>query len=355
MIRRAAGRAAVAILKGISRLPIPLVHAAALPFIPFYLALRPRVAARLWSAAPHAFTAPAFPFAYYSMRVRLALLSLRHLLRRADGCTYVVENEDLYHAALRSGSPVVLLGWHQGPVEQLHRIPHAAPAAAGRTKVLMTAGAFAPALADFMHAGRALDGKEIARPGDVKALRRWEREKGILAVMIDQAPGRPREWLPVGSSGLRAPYPARLMEWIEARAAERLFVTVRWEPGNVVRFRYLPVAGPLKSSAFACMTMTETFGSSRLQYNWSYPKISAIRSRLLGIVVEGQAFTIEGIDVWEHPWRLEESAFVKHPDERRVIAAARYVLDAGHRSVEFVATELSNGVWGFFRPERDAT
>lgn len=277
-MRRAAGVVAVALLKGVASLPLPLVLAAARPLVPFYLLLRPRTAARLCRAAPGKRAAFTFPFAYYLMRVRLAWLSLRHHLNLPDGCTRIVENADLYHAALRSGRAVVLLGWHQGPVELLHRIPHADPLAAGRAKLLMTASAFAPALAHFMHAGRAVDGKEIIRPGDVTALRRWARGKGVLAVMIDQVPGRPEDWIPIADSGLQAPYPARLMKWIEARAPERLVVTVHWErgkhPGGVIRFRYLPVTNmPVKSGVVANMRLSETFGQERRQYNWSYPKI----------------------------------------------------------------------------------
>ena len=190
MIRMAAGRLAVAVLKLLAKLPIPLAHGIGLSLIPFYLLLRPRMWRRLRTVPPSDALVAEFPFAYYSVRLRLVLLSLRHLLKRPDGCVHIVENEDLYHAALATGKPVVLLGWHQGPVELLHLVPHADPVAAGRTKVLMTAGAFSPALAAFMRAGRAVDGKEIARPGDLHALRRWERNKGVLAVMIDQAPGR---------------------------------------------------------------------------------------------------------------------------------------------------------------------
>lgn len=273
MMRRAAGRAAVALLKGITCLPLPLARAAALPLIPVYMLLRPRTTVRLWKSPPVPAQALAFPFLYYVMRVRLALLSLRHLVNRPDGCTIVVENEDLYHAALRSGKPVVLLGWHQGPVELLHRIPHADPVAASRAKILMTASAFSPALADFMHAGRLVDDKEVVRPGDTQALRRWAREKGILAVMIDQVSGPPQNWLPLGHTDLRAPCPARLLEWIEAHAPEKLLVTVRWEPGNHLRFRYHKVPdGPLAKVPGPFLENEVAFVPA--QYNWSYPKIT---------------------------------------------------------------------------------
>ena len=276
MIRAAAGYVAVAALKLLAKLPVPLAHGLGQPLLPLYLLSllwRPRMRRRLSYAAPPGVAKPMFAFAYYSVRLRLALLSLRHLLGRPDGCNRIVENEDLYHAALATGKPVVLLGWHQGPVELLHRIPHENPVAAGRRKVLMTAGAFSPALAAFMRAGRAVDGKDIATPGDLHALRRWERDQGVLAVMIDQAPGQPEAWIRVSDCGLQAPYPSRLLEWIEARQPERLFVSVLWEPGNRIRFRYSPAGvSSLKADAAARMATT-TEGLGAAQYNWSYTKL----------------------------------------------------------------------------------
>jgi hypothetical protein len=137
----------------------------------------------------------------------------------------------------------------------------------------MTAGAFSPALAGFMRAGRAVDEKEIARPGDLGSLRRWERDKGVLAVMIDQSPGSPEEWVPLGTSGLETPCPSRLLDWIEARRPEKLFVAVQWEPGNRIRFRYLPATGPCLKSSGVALVSEALSGPGSGQYNWSYPKI----------------------------------------------------------------------------------
>jgi lauroyl/myristoyl acyltransferase len=355
MMRRAAGLLVVAILKMLARLPLPVVRAFGLPLIPIYLIARPRMWTQLWKAAPTLRQAPIFPFRYYSMRLRLALLSLRHLLGPTDGCTHIVENVDLYHAALRTGKPIALLGWHQGPVEMLHRIPHADPEAANRFKVLMTAGAFAPALAELMYAGRAVDGKIIARPGDTAALRRWAREQGILAVMIDQVPGRPEKWLPIGNSGSQAPYPERLMKWIEARDSVRLFVTVQWERGNVIRFRYLPMEGDnLISTAIACMKLSETFGQERQQYNWSYPKIRYLpEHRTLGIVREGEPLMIGRINVWDYKWFPESTEYLKLPGNDEIVSCVRYAVNTTVGRTYFLATELSNGVWGFFDPAPD--
>src|SRR5690606_6589600 len=74
MIRAAAGRVAVATLKRLARLPVPLAHALGLPLIPFYLLLRPGMWRRLAQAAPAGAFKPVFALTYYSMRLRLVLL-----------------------------------------------------------------------------------------------------------------------------------------------------------------------------------------------------------------------------------------------------------------------------------------
>ena len=76
---------------------------------------------------------------------------------------------------------------------------------------------------------------------------------------------------------MQAPYPARLLEWIDARHPERLFVSVRWEPGNRIRFRYLPADGAsLKAASVARMTAATAAGPESGQYNWSYPKLRPV-------------------------------------------------------------------------------
>ena len=57
---------------------------------------------------------------------------------------------------------------------------------------------------------------------------------------------------------------------------------------------------------------------------------------------------IEGVNVWDHAWASEGSAFVNVPGERRVETAERYAISTGSRVIPFIATEFSNGVWGFF-------
>ena len=214
---------------------------------------------------------------YYRMRLRLALLSLRHLLRLPDGCTVTIEGEEHYRAALASGRPVLILGWHQGPVELLHRIPHESPLATGRPAFLLTAKAFAPALTELMKSGRGASrssatSKEILHPHSLAGLRRWEKEKGILAMMIDQVPGEPEEWLAPLRGSVQLPYPGRLLDWLSEKDAEVLVVTVRLETNNRIHFRYaLSEAKILREDLPFHLDRSLRAGSE--QYNWSYPKI----------------------------------------------------------------------------------
>src|SRR5215217_7465826 len=108
--RRLLGVLAVSILRVLGHLPQPLVLALGTLFLPLYIPFRCATRARLRRLGIPA-------FAYYRTRLRLALLSLRHLLGLPDGLEVRIEGVELYEAALATGRPIVLLGWHQGPVE----------------------------------------------------------------------------------------------------------------------------------------------------------------------------------------------------------------------------------------------
>jgi lauroyl/myristoyl acyltransferase len=213
---------------------------------------------------------------YYRMRLRLTLLSLKHLLGRPDGCALEVEGREHFHSALKSGKPVVVVGWHQGPVELLHQVPQAdariAEPSGTRPFFLLTAKAFAPALTRLMKAGRAGERKEILHPGSLAGLKRWEQEKGILALMTDQVPGKPEEWLAPLDGGAHIPFPGRLLDWIAARDAAFLIVSARLEKRNRVVFRYVPAESRLLREDLA-FHLDRTLRAYPEQYNWSYPKI----------------------------------------------------------------------------------
>jgi lauroyl/myristoyl acyltransferase len=267
--RRAAGWIAVAILKLLGRLPIgiPLLVGSAL--LPLYLPFRFRTRARFRRLSRVGLKI--HPYLYYRTRLRLALLSLKHLLGLPDGCTVTIEGREHYEAALASGKPVVVLGWHQGPVELLHRIPqqHAGP---DHPFFLMTAKAFAPALTNLMKSGREGTRKEILHPNSLTGLRRWETEKGILALMVDQVPGEPEEWLAPFHGALLIPFPGRLLDWISQQEADFLAVQVRLEKENRIVFCYYPTDSTLLRNDLA-FHLNRSLQKNPEQYNWSYPKI----------------------------------------------------------------------------------
>jgi lauroyl/myristoyl acyltransferase len=263
MIRSAAGWAAVALLKILGRLPLWIPLALGSVLLPLYIPFRRRTRMRFGRSMLRP---------YYRMRLRLALLSLRHLLGRPDGCVLQVEGREHFLAALKSEKPVVVLGWHQGPVELLHQIPQSDPEAAGHPSFLLTAKAFAPALTRLMKEGRAGTRKEILHPHSLSALKRWEKEKGILALMVDQVPGKPEEWLAPLAGSAHIPYPGRLLDWIAERDAAILIVSVCLEKGNRIVFRYAPTESRLLREDLA-FHLDRALRAAPEQYNWSYPKI----------------------------------------------------------------------------------
>jgi lauroyl/myristoyl acyltransferase len=276
ILRRSAGWLSVWILNVLARFPNPAVTAVGSLLLPLYIPFRGRTRERLRRLTP-----PVPPLAYYRMRLRLALLSLRHILGKPDGCRAIIEGGDLYRAALASGNPVALLGWHQGPVELLHRLPadHASRDGSRETGenppkkfFLLTASAFSPALTEWITSGRRLHETTVVRPDDMAALRTWARGNGVLAVMVDQVPGEPEEWLVVGNGRIALPYPARLLEWITARNPVIIAVSVRCEPGNRIVFRYERIhSGSVKNDVERLMG--NAINQAPEQYNWSYPKV----------------------------------------------------------------------------------
>ena len=61
---------------------------------------------------------------------------------------------------------------------------------------------------------------------------------------------------------------------------------------------------------------------------------------------------LDGLPVWSLPWRQEQServmlAHPAHPAQQHAFTI--HSIDDGTRATRFAATELSNGVWGFYR------
>jgi lauroyl/myristoyl acyltransferase len=206
-------------------------------------------------------------FAYYRARLRLALLSAGH----GKDLNATIEGGAFFAGALSSGKPVLLLGWHQGAVEFLHEIP--AKAAGGRPFFVMTASAFAPALAEWMARRRRRHGVRVVRPGETAALREWARTGGILAVMVDQVSGEPEEWLALSGGAVRVPWPGHLIEWAATKDPEILAVSTRLESGGRIVFRYDPVP-PRAIKETIGRLLDESLSRAPEQYNWSYGKAS---------------------------------------------------------------------------------
>jgi lauroyl/myristoyl acyltransferase len=260
------GHLSVGILNLTGRLPIGVSLSIGTVFLPFHIPFRHRTRAKLRSLRP-----PVGVFAYYRMRLRLALLSVRRALRKPDGCTITIQGAGSFADALSSGKPVLLLGWHQGPVELLHGIP--AEAARDRSRFVMTSTAFSPILAEWMARGRQRAGTRVVRPEATASLREWARNNGVLAVMVDQVRGEPEEWLSLGSGSVRVPWPGRLIDWAAARNPEVLAVSVHLESAGRIVFRYDPVA-PESVKEMVTKLMDEALMRAPEQYNWSYGKAS---------------------------------------------------------------------------------
>ena len=162
---------------------------------------------------------------------------------------------------------MALLGWHQGPVEMLHHLP---PALDQRPFFILTGTGFAPALTRLLDRGRQqTDKRTISLQAQSAALRAWVRQRGVLAVMIDQVPGRPLHWLSLLNGKVEIPCPGNLVEWLREHNATCLAVSVRLDEDGIL-FRYQPVVPEIKALE---RLMEIGIGEAPGQYNWSYPKI----------------------------------------------------------------------------------
>lgn len=66
----------------------------------------------------------------------------------------------------------------------------------------------------------------------------------------------------------------------------------------------------------------------------------------------GERLLIDGLDVWNLPWWIEQTAAItrphpSYPEQRHQFDI--FVVKAGGRRARFAAAELSNGVWGFYQ------
>ena len=77
---------------------------------------------------------------------------------------------------------------------------------------------------------------------------------------------------------------------------------------------------------------------------------------LVSIGTESQATWIGGVDAWKAEWRRLSGAFIVVPHPQYPLQRHRmdlYELDSAERVVRFAAGEFSNGIWGFYVPDRD--
>jgi hypothetical protein len=71
------------------------------------------------------------------------------------------------------------------------------------------------------------------------------------------------------------------------------------------------------------------------------------------IGLEGDGFKIDTLEIWRHEWRLTGAPHLTlphpaYPDQ--IHRYAIYEIENAGVALRFAASELSNGVWGFYIP-----
>ena len=76
--------------------------------------------------------------------------------------------------------------------------------------------------------------------------------------------------------------------------------------------------------------------------------------RFVHIGFEDDGIAIDGVGIWNASWAATGHqitvAHPQYPNQRHSMST--YRVDASGRAMEFAAGEFSNGVWGFFVPDR---
>ncbi|MFN4001519.1 hypothetical protein [Microcella sp.] len=74
----------------------------------------------------------------------------------------------------------------------------------------------------------------------------------------------------------------------------------------------------------------------------------------VGVVFENHPIEIDGVNPWQQSWQSTGAiAYVRHPAHpTQVHDVSVYDMQVEGRTIRFAAGELSNGVWGFYRPWR---
>lgn len=250
---------------GIASLPAPALAA--------WAGFRPAHARRLQAL----FAATPFPHldvgTYYRRRFDLLRRCLELHGRPLRPDEVRAEGVDIYRAALQGNRPVTLVGLHSGAVELLHRFPPAPP---DRPFRVLTAPAFSAPLTDYMRKGRERDGKKILMNDSMAGLREVLDRKGVLAVMADQHPGAPQDFLSLWGR-VAVPWPARLLRFLEARGTVFVPVSTRLMTDGTHAFRFHPAWDDAPAARVRAF-LEEAIAAAPDQYNWSYPKITAHRA-----------------------------------------------------------------------------
>ena len=73
----------------------------------------------------------------------------------------------------------------------------------------------------------------------------------------------------------------------------------------------------------------------------------------LGTCLDGEKFTIDGANVWDHKWtnlKLNVKVIDPEYDERHRFTL--WSIRVEGKEIQFIAGEFTNSIWGFYRPEK---
>ncbi len=269
-------------------IPLYISRYICLSLLPLYRLLRYPHTSRiknLWQRLP--FSKQLKIGTYYRQRLNIYLNLLYSHGKGPSDTTLTIVDGPYFQEAFKTGRPILLCGIHSGPFEWLYKSPQAPEIKTGhRPFFTLTASSFSPPLTRYMQTGRLLDGKRAILNNRIQGvLPVIIRQKGILAVMVDQMPGEDKDFITLWDQ-IKVPVHLKLVSWMAQQGALILPITSYLDDNGkpVAAFHPHLNSGTINNKAGLENTLRQFLEQAieehPLQWNWSYPGLRSVGTGL---------------------------------------------------------------------------
>ncbi|MBF0432364.1 MAG: hypothetical protein HQK83_13850 [Fibrobacteria bacterium] len=214
-------------------------------------------------------------WSYYHRRLSMLIQMIKAHRQKGTSFASRIQGEKYFREAIHSQKPVLLCGLHMGLFELLHRVPFEAGKGIFKDFTLITAPAFSKIVTAYMIKGRLAKGKSVVFNSDLsRAVKKTIRQKGVLAVMLDQYPSPTHKHFYLWGQ-LRMRYNPKLLDLFE-KAGGHIIPVSTWitHSGESV-VNYHPALNRKGGDWGAAIRqfIERQVQKAPAQWNWSYPAL----------------------------------------------------------------------------------